>query len=145
MLQMKRISVWIAVLAILGGCGFGLIMLYFYVEEQGIKDSCPSIDGFESISSTLFMCYFNQYATTLTITSANLLLPFVFSYLIQFEEYTKKAELFIDIFRSILIRLSGLLVMMFSLLQKNRLTLFSLIHHPPNLFLAVHMLKKEIL
>ena len=120
MLQMNRIFLWFIVICILGGFIAGLVKLYIYVEAQGVQDQCPSVDGFDSITSTLFMCYFNQYATTLTITCANLFFPFIFSYIVQYEEYNPKTRLFVDIFRSIIIRLSGLLVMIISLLRKNR-------------------------
>ena len=118
-LQLKRIFLWFLVLCFLGGFGYGLVELYIHVDNRGIQDECPSFDSFTSISSTLFMCYLYQYATTLTITSANLLLPFVFSYIIEYEDYNPKTKLIVDIIRSIMIRLSGLLVMMFSLLHRN--------------------------
>ena len=36
------------------------------------------------------ICYFQEYATTITITAGNLILPFIFSYVIEFEEYDQK-------------------------------------------------------
>ena len=119
-LQLKRIILWLIVLGILGGFAYGLVMLYTHVEKRGVEDECQSFDSF-NVDELLNKgtCYFFQFATTMTITTANLLLPFVFSYIIQYEEYSPKTRLIVEIFRSIMIRLSGLLVMMFSLLKRN--------------------------
>jgi len=121
-LQMKRIFLWSVVLLILGFGGWGLYELYWKIDDLQKETECPSFDSFDSFvenSSTIFMCYVSQYATTMTITSANLLLPFFFSFIIQYEEYNPKTKMIVDITRSIMIRLAGLLVMMLSLLIKN--------------------------
>ena len=123
LLQFKRIFLWSVVLLVLGGGATLLYLLYLEIEEKGISDECPSFDSLDSFvenGSTIIKCYFYQYATTITITSANLLLPFIFSYIIEYEEYNPKTKMIVDITRSIMIRLAGLVVMMGSLLSKNK-------------------------
>jgi len=121
-LQFKRILIWSVVVLVLGAGAVLLGLLYNEIERIGISDECPSFDSLDSLvenGSTIIKCYFYQYATTLTITSSNLLLPFFFSFIIEYEEYNPKTRMIVDITRSILIRLAGLLVMMYSLLKKN--------------------------
>ena len=123
LLQFKRIFLWSVVLLVLGGGATLLYLLYLEIEEKGISDECPSFDSLDSFvenGSNIIKCYFYQYATTITITSANLLLPFIFSYIIEYEEYNPKTKMIVDITRSIMIRLAGLVVMMGSLLSKNK-------------------------
>ena len=123
MLQFKRILIWSLVALVLASFGYGLFRLYYDIEEVGISDECPSFDSFDTFvenGSTIIKCYVYQSATTILITSANLLLPFFFSFIIEYEEYNPKTRMIVDITRSIMIRLAGLLVLMFSLLQKNK-------------------------
>ena len=65
-------------------------------------------------------CYLEQYATTIAITGGNLLLPFLFSYLTHFEEYDPKTQLMIDLVRNIVIRLSGLMVIIGGHINSNK-------------------------
>ena len=65
-------------------------------------------------------CYLEQYATTIAITVGNLLLPFLFSYLTHFEEYDPKTQLMIDLVRNIVIRLSGLMVIIGGHINSNK-------------------------
>ena len=113
------------VLLMLGLFGWGLLELYITMDKRGIEDECPSFDSFDSFP---FTCYLYQYATTITITSANLLLPFIFSYIIEYEEYNPKTKMIVDITRSIMIRLSGLLVMIYGLLDRNKYEIMNTVH-----------------
>ena len=65
-------------------------------------------------------CLLKTYATTIAITGGNLLLPFLFSYLTHFEEYDPKTQLMIDLVRNIVIRLSGLMVIIGGHINSNK-------------------------
>merc|ERR1712172_258267 len=57
-----------------------------------------------------FKCAVYPYYLPFTISSMNLIIPFLFSYIILYEDYDPKKKLIIDIGRSIFLRLMSLLV-----------------------------------
>lgn len=89
-LALKRILAWMFVGGVTGTFVWGIYELYNNA-QIGANSECPSFDNLqlENAFSTA-TCYFQEYATTITITAGNLLLPFLFSYVVEFEEYDQK-------------------------------------------------------
>ena len=110
------------VLGIIGGYIFSIIKLHEVSERTKQEEACTSFDSItvdiESITAAA-SCYIKVYSTTLTITAANLVLPFLFSLIVAREEYSPKTQLIVDLSRSITIRLSGLIVIIVSSIQSN--------------------------
>ena len=120
-LNLKRILIWIFVALVIGTFIYGVYRLYQLGLDRGTDDECGSIDYLDVDSAvTSAKCLLNQYATTMAITVGNLLLPFIFSYLAHFEEYDPKTQLMFDLVRNIIIRLSGLLVIIGGHIYSNR-------------------------
>ena len=110
------------VLGIIGGYIFSIIKLLELSERTKQEEACTSFDSItvdiESITDAA-SCYIKVYSTTLTITAANLVLPFLFSLVVAREEYPPKTQLIVDLSRSITIRLSGLIVILVSSIESN--------------------------
>ena len=121
-LYCKRALAWMIVLGIIGGYIFSIIKLLELSERTKQEEACTSFDSItvdiESITDAA-SCYIKVYATTLTITAANLVLPFLFSLVVVREEYSPKTQLIVDLSRSITIRLSGLIVILVSSIESN--------------------------
>ena len=121
-LYCKRALAWLIVLGSIGGYIFSIIKLLEVSESTKQNEACTSFDSItvdiESITAAA-SCYIKVYSTTLTITAANLVLPFLFSLIVAREEYSPKTQLIVDLSRSITIRLSGLIVIIVSSIQSN--------------------------
>ena len=121
-LYCKRAFAWLIVLGIIGGYIFSIIKLLEVSEKTKQEEACTSFDSItvdiESITAAA-SCYIKVYSTTLTITAANLVLPFLFSLVVVREQYSPKTQLIVDLSRSITIRLSGLIVILVSSIQTN--------------------------
>lgn len=121
-LYCKRALAWLIVLGSIGGYIFSIIKLFEVSEGTKQTEACTSFDSItvdiESITAAA-SCYIKVFSTTLTITAANLVLPFLFSLIVVREEYSPKTQLMVDLSRSITIRLSGLIVIMVSSIQSN--------------------------
>ena len=111
------------VLGSIGGYIFSIFKLLEFSENTKTDQACTSFDSItvdiESITAAA-SCYIKVYSTTLTITAANLVLPFLFSLIVVREEYSPKTQLMVDLSRSITIRLSGLIVILVSSIRTNR-------------------------
>ena len=111
-LNIKRFVAWVIVLACYGGYGY----LIFYVNNEvkpvvGDNITCSLTELFSSDDYVdNFKCAAYPYYLPLTITFMNLVIPFLFSYIIVYEDYDPKKKLIIDIGRSIFLRLMSLLV-----------------------------------
>ena len=112
-LNIKRFLAWVIVLACYGGFGY----LIYYVNnevKQPVLDNNVTCSLSEVLSSgdyfTNFKCAVYPYLMPFTISSMNLVIPFLFSYIIVYEDYDPKKKLIIDISRSIFLRLMSLLV-----------------------------------
>ena len=121
-LYCKRALAWLIVLGSTGGYIFSIIKLLEVSERTKQTPDCTSFDSItvdiESLTAAA-SCYIKVYATTLTITAANLVLPFLFSLIVVREQYSPKTQLIVDLSRSITIRLSGLIVIMVSSIRSN--------------------------
>ena len=122
-LYCKRTFAWLIVLGSIGGYIFSIIKLLEFSENTKTDQACTSFDSItidiEGITAAA-SCYIKVYSTTLTITAANLVLPFLFSLIVAREEYSPKTQLMVDLSRSITIRLSGLVVILVSSIRTNR-------------------------
>jgi hypothetical protein len=113
----KRLLAWLTVLAVYAGFIFVIYRAYQKaLELSSSSELCPEID-ISSVKS--FACNFYDYLMPFTITSLNLLIPFLFSYIIQYEEYDPKVKLVIDLGRSIFLRLISLLVAVILVIIEN--------------------------
>ena len=91
-LALKRILAWMFVLGVTGAFVWGIYELYNNA-ELGANSECPSFDNLQLENApSIAVCYLQEYATTITITAGNLLLPFLFSYVVEFEEYDQKVS-----------------------------------------------------
>ncbi|XP_033748411.1 transmembrane channel-like protein 7 isoform X2 [Pecten maximus] len=98
-LYMIRIVINILVLALLGGACY---LIIFTTEKM--------LDLLKNDLSDI-LALFVQYVPYITITALNLMLPFVFQKLAQFERYFHENEIKITLTRSILLRLASPIVL----------------------------------
>ena len=121
-LYLKRVLAWLVVLLVIGVYIYFIFELLKVSEKTKQTEECTSFDSItvdiESIRAAA-SCYIKVYSTTITITAANLILPFLFSLIVVREEYSPKTQLMVDLTRSITIRLSGLIVIMVSSIRSN--------------------------
>ena len=123
LLRLKRFLAWFFILAVYTGDGF--LIVFVYGESNKIltetANGCPGFDavvsGDHKVDAAL--CNIAPFILSLTITSVNLIVPFLFSFIIQYEEYDPKTKLVIDITRSIFLRVISLLVAIFTIISNN--------------------------
>ncbi|EFA00942.1 transmembrane channel-like protein 7 [Tribolium castaneum] len=96
-----RILVNVIVLAVLGACGTAI----FFVFQEFRNES--SDDYFEGL---LF-----QFLPSITIVCFNILVPFLFKYLIQFERYSPLVVVRFTLFRTVLLRLASIFTLYITL------------------------------
>ena len=116
----KRTVAWMVVIGIIIVFVGGIYLLYQLGETGSSDDKCPSFDSLSldnAFSSA--QCYIEQYATTIAITLGNLMLPFLFSIMSNYEDYDQKNQLLVDLFRNITMRLVGLAVIIFGHISTN--------------------------
>merc|ERR1711990_649773 len=113
-LNIKRFLAWVIVLACYGGYG---TLIYYVNNFNPVLPNNVTCSLSEVLSSgapedyiSSFKCVAYPYYLPFTITSLNILIPFVFSYIIAYEDYDPKKKLIIDISRQIFLRLMSLLV-----------------------------------
>merc|ERR1719447_2090651 len=109
------------------GCyaGFGLL-IYFVnnvvtqpVLGNNVTCSLSSVLESEDTLSS-FWCAAYPYLLPLVISGGNLIFPFIFSFVIFYEDYDPKMKLIIDISRSIFLRLLSVgLTLMFIIIDFN--------------------------
>ena len=119
-LYFKRIAAWLIVIGAIIGFVIGILFLY-QLGENGSKDvECPSFDSLNLDNTfSAAKCYIQQYATTIAITMGNLILPFLFSFMSNYEDYDQKNQLLVDLFRNITMRLVGLAVIIYGHISTN--------------------------
>jgi len=121
LLNVKRFLAWVIVLGVYTGFAFLIVKVYHYVQTTTKEDKCPGYDAIWTGDNKVdaFTCNISPYLLTFTITSMNLLLPFFFFFIIQYEHYDPKTRLIVDIGRSIFLRLMSLLVTIITLIITN--------------------------
>ena len=119
-LYFKRTVAWLIVISVISGFVIGILFLYQLGENGSSNDECPSFDSL-SLDNTFSAakCYIEQYATTIAITMGNLILPFLFSIMSNYEDYDQKNQLLVDLFRNITMRLVGLAVIIYGHISTN--------------------------
>ena len=90
-LYLKRVLAWLVVLLVIGVYIYFIFELLKVSEKTKQTEECTSFDSItvdiESIRAAA-SCYIKVYSTTITITAANLILPFLFSLIVVREEYS---------------------------------------------------------
>ena len=118
LLNLKRLLAWI----------FWIIVTLLFVElllqiRKLTTNSCPGLTNisfdFDSALDTA-ICYLKLYSITIIITIANLLVPIIFSFIVNYEDYSPKTRLIVDLLRSIVFRLTGLVVIMVDYIGDNK-------------------------
>merc|ERR1719495_2223825 len=117
-LYSTRFFAW--TLWVLSTGGFVYLIYRLYEESTvGTHEDCPEFSfTFEDLTS-LAKCYILEYLTTIAITIGNLILPMIFSFLSNFEEYDEKSRLMYDLIRNIIVRLIGLVVIIIGHISSN--------------------------
>ena len=114
-----RIFINVLILTILGLL-FWLISFVTATLTPNLKNNSTCQDdislNIESIDS--FKCFALDYLPSITVTASNLMVPFFFGYLINFEKYEANTRLWLNLARCIFLRLASVLVALFALQQK---------------------------
>ncbi|NXB98289.1 TMC7 protein, partial [Orthonyx spaldingii] len=100
-----RVFINIIVIAILSGCFYSIYRVTVFSQEKS-----SVIDNANSLVKLL-----EQYLPSMVITLANFIAPLIFSFLIQFEEYTPAFEIKLTLMRCVFVRLANIGVLLFSL------------------------------
>ncbi|NXM50929.1 TMC7 protein, partial [Gymnorhina tibicen] len=100
-----RIFINIIVIAILSGCFYSIYRVTVFSQENS-----NDIDNANSHANLLV-----QYLPSMVITLANFIGPLIFSFLIQFEDYTPAFEIKLTLMRCVFVRLASIGVLLFSL------------------------------
>ena len=121
LLTLKRILAWLVIIGFYVGVGFLIVNVYNWdpvvKSSEGENVNCDFSSFLADFTADNLICAFSPYLMAFTITSLNLVMPFIFSYIISFEEYDPKTRLVIDIGRSIFLRLMSLLVTIITLMM----------------------------
>ncbi|XP_072401285.1 transmembrane channel-like protein 7 isoform X1 [Diabrotica undecimpunctata] len=99
-----RIIVNSVVLAILGGCGCIIYLVFTYCTKQSSEDK--------------YIQFLYEFLPSLTIVGLNMVIPFLFNFLMTFEKYKPSTELKCSIIRIVFLRLSALIVLYGSVWRK---------------------------
>jgi len=118
MLYMKRFFIRTAILCSFGGFAFLIYWLTDWVPDQIESQNCAAKKSNDDSSLTedfLSECFWLDYMISIVITVLNMLLPYIFSYLIIYEEWAPGTALTIDLLQCMIVRLASLLTIMFTL------------------------------
>lgn len=87
------------------------------IVPDALRDrNCTRAGSDESLSDLEdFKCFALEYIPSITITAANIILPFVFTSIIAFERYSSRKELAINLTRCVFIRLASLVIAFLSI------------------------------
>lgn len=107
-----RILIHIFVIVILFGCGYTIFLVFRFCTAtvQSLLTQANKEKKWEEL--------FFEYLPSMTIVGFNIIMPFLFRYLISFEKYTPIIQIRITLVRTIFLRLASLVVLYFSLLTK---------------------------
>eukprot|EP00118_Oscarella_pearsei_P018054 m.182734 g.182734 ORF g.182734 m.182734 type:complete len:866 (+) comp39295_c0_seq49:160-2757(+) len=106
-----RLVVNLVVLFLLGAAGVAI----YYAAKLSIDESVAQV-GQQSID---FASFIRQLAASLTISTFNVVYPFIFELLVPYERYKSLATEFgVTIVRSVALRVAGLVVLMATLLRQ---------------------------
>jgi len=61
-------------------------------------------------------CFFLQYLPSINVTLINIILPLIFGFIIQYEQYSESTELFLNLSRCVILRLASLVTALVSLM-----------------------------
>lgn len=120
MLCGKKVGLWAmrilinaVILAALGGTGYGIYQITgIEVPKWLLQQKCTDTDNAQASS---FFCFFLNYVPSLLITVANIILPWAFGFLIQYERYSSKVELVVHLGRSVFLRMASLILAFLSI------------------------------
>ncbi|KAJ8959361.1 hypothetical protein NQ318_022047 [Aromia moschata] len=111
----SRVVVNIIVVAILGACACGIYFVFNYSTAQleTFQTNSTEITTSESFQQLLY-----EFLPSMTIVGLNIVVPFLFKYLIAFEKYSPIIEIRFTLIRTVFLRLASLIVLYASLLSK---------------------------
>ncbi|XP_062508865.1 transmembrane channel-like protein 7 isoform X2 [Corticium candelabrum] len=106
-----RFVINFAILGLLAMAGAAI----YYAAEVSLEASVEQVD----LTSFNFRLIIKQLAASLTISAFNVIYPFIFERLVVYEQYTSPVtEFTLTIFRSVAVRVSGLVVLMATVLRQ---------------------------
>lgn len=108
-LYLIRVLVNSVVLGILIFCGCSIYFIFSFCTDR-IKEFTDDSLNYEIL--------FYEFLPSLTIVSLNILVPFIFRYLIIFENYTPMFVVRLTLFRTVFLRMAALIVFYASLYSK---------------------------
>nr|CAI5869284.1 unnamed protein product [Callosobruchus analis] len=108
---MSRLVVNILVVVILIGCG----IVIYYTFDFSTKKIVHSTE-IETNEKLLQLLY--EFLPSMVIVSMNIIVPFIFRFLINFEKYTPIVEIRFTLIRTVFLRLASLVVLYASLLTR---------------------------
>lgn len=109
-----RFLVHLFVLIILIACAYTIFLVFKFstatVQTLIIQPNLTREKKWEEL--------FYEYLPSITIVGFNVIIPFIFTYLISFEKYTPVIQIRLSLIRTVFLRLASLVVLYFSLLTK---------------------------
>ncbi|KAJ8982380.1 hypothetical protein NQ317_005474 [Molorchus minor] len=113
-IMFSRVIVNLIVIAILGACGCGIYFVFNYAtaQLQGITTDSTNT------ASESFQQLFYEFLPSMTIVGLNVVVPFLFKFLIGFEKYSPIIVIRLTLIRTVFLRLASLIVLYASLLSK---------------------------
>lgn len=118
-LILTRVLVNLIALTVLCSCGVGIYFVFDFSTtklkelENANNTVYISVGDFDNIQQMVF-----EFLPSLVIVSLNVIVPFVFKYLITFEHYTPVFVIRLTLVRTVFLRLSSLVVLYASLYTK---------------------------
>lgn len=109
---LSRIIVNFIVLGILAACGCAIYYI-FHISTEQLKNYDQIITTEDQIGNLFY-----EFLPSLTIVCLNMLIPFIFRVLINFEDYRPVFVLRLTLIRTVLLRLASLVVLYASLYSK---------------------------
>lgn len=112
----SRVIVNIIVLGILGGCACGIFWVFYYSNEKlqsYVTNSTSTLTTSESFQQLLY-----EFLPSMTIVGLNIIVPFIFKFLISFEKYSPTFVIRFTLIRTVFLRLASLIVLYASLLSQ---------------------------
>lgn len=96
------------VIAILLGCAYTIFLVFKFCTAE-VKTTTKENKLYELLY---------EYLPSMTIVGFNIIIPFLFRYLISFEKYTPLIQIRLTLIRTVFLRLASLVVLYLSLLSK---------------------------
>jgi hypothetical protein len=123
LLLAKRIFFNGIILGILGFTGYLIFNITATMTpDLLLKNKCGTTN-IEDLGSSDHLiddiqCFLIEYLPSIVVTLANITIPFLFTIIIEFEEYEPNTKLFLNLSRCIFLRLASLLITLLSLLKR---------------------------